>query len=71
MRQKKNIGAVLAPRSAPAGGKINPDFFDENFKFIQYLGDASGRREAKANEADFKDVEALHEPPSCWVSKKP
>ena len=41
---------------APLIHKLNPEFFEEDFKFIQYLGDASCRREAKANAADFKDA---------------
>ena len=49
---------------APVIHKLNPEFFDEDFKFIQYLGDASGLREAKANAADFKDANAARR--SFW-----
>ena len=44
--------------------RFNPGFFDEDFRFIQYLGDASGLREAKANAADFKDSNAARR--SFW-----
>jgi len=40
---------------APVLRKLNPNFFAEDFKFIRYLGDANGMREARANAADFRD----------------
>jgi hypothetical protein len=40
---------------APVLLKLNPNFFAEDFKFIRYLGEASGVREARANAADFRD----------------
>jgi hypothetical protein len=49
---------------APVIRKLNPAFFEEDLKFIQYLGDASGVREANANAADFKDANAARR--SFW-----
>jgi hypothetical protein len=34
--------------------KLNPDYFDEDFKFIQYLGEATDFREAEVSVADFR-----------------
>ncbi len=48
----------------PVIRKFSQDFFDEDFRFIQYLGDASSLREAKANAADFKDANAARR--SFW-----
>lgn len=41
---------------APLVRKISPEFFEEDFRFIGYLGGTTGLREAKANAADFKDT---------------
>ena len=41
---------------APVSRKLNPDFFAEDFKFIHYLGEASGSREVRASAADFHDT---------------
>ena len=41
---------------APVLRKLKPDFFEEDFNFIHYLGEASGSREVRASAADFQDV---------------
>ena len=41
---------------APVLRRVKPDFFAEDFKFIGYLGEATGVREARANAADFQDA---------------
>jgi hypothetical protein len=41
---------------APLLGRATPDLFAEDFKFIQYLGEATGLREANACALDFQDA---------------
>ena len=41
---------------APLIRKISPDFFHEDFKFIRYLGDSVGVREATVDLQNYKDV---------------
>src|SRR5258708_1194938 len=49
---------------APVVRKLKPEFFTEDFRFIQYLGETSRLREAKANAADFKEANAARR--SFW-----
>jgi hypothetical protein len=44
--------------AAPLIRKLNPSFFDEDFKFISYLGDSTSLREANACAAEFQDANA-------------
>jgi hypothetical protein len=41
---------------APVIRKISPDFFFEDFKFIRYLGDSLGVRDASVDIRNFGDV---------------
>jgi hypothetical protein len=41
---------------APVIRKISPDFFFEDFKFIRYLGDSSGVRDAGVDIRNYGDV---------------
>jgi hypothetical protein len=41
---------------APVVRKLRPNSFNEDFKFISYLGEATDFREAKAHAADFQDA---------------
>jgi len=43
---------------------LKKDFFAEDFRFIRYLGEATGVREANANAADFHDANSAR--PSFW-----
>ena len=36
--------------------KLQPAFFNEDFKFIDYLGEATDLREVSAYAADFQDA---------------
>lgn len=49
---------------APVLRRVKPDYFAEDFKFIGYLGEVTGVREAKANAADFQDANLAR--PSFW-----
>lgn len=41
---------------APVIRKISPDFFVEDFKFIRYLGDSVGVRDATVEIRNYSDV---------------
>ena len=41
---------------APVIRKISPDFFFEDFKFIRYLGDSLGVRDASVDIRNYSDV---------------
>jgi len=41
---------------APVIRKISPDFFFEDFKFIRYLGDSLGVRDATVDIRNYSDV---------------
>jgi hypothetical protein len=41
---------------APVVRRLDPDFFDKDFKFIRYLGMATGGREVQAEILSFQDV---------------
>jgi hypothetical protein len=45
---------------APVVRIFNSDFFQEDFEFIRYLGDAADVRQAKADVLDFKDSDRKH-----------
>jgi len=45
---------------APVIRLIWPSFFDEDFKFIRYLGDAMDARQAKVDVLDYKDSDRKH-----------
>jgi hypothetical protein len=41
---------------APSVRKLNPNVFAEDFKFIRYLGAATGLRDASEDVLNFRDV---------------
>jgi hypothetical protein len=45
---------------APLVRAIDREFFVEDFKFIRYLGDSIGRREANVELLDFNDSNRRH-----------
>ena len=45
---------------APLIRLVMPGHFQEDFKFIQYLGNAADARQAKVDVLDFKDVDRKH-----------
>jgi hypothetical protein len=47
--------------------RVKPIFFDEDFKFIRYLGEATDVREADASAAYFQDTNFPR--PSFWRSR--
>ncbi|MHC1767471.1 MAG: hypothetical protein AB9869_24855 [Verrucomicrobiia bacterium] len=44
---------------APVLRRMTPGFFDEDFKFIRYLGSATGGREVQAEVLSFQDVNRM------------
>ena len=42
---------------APVFRLIKPSFFEEDFKFIRFLGEALDGRQAKVEVLDFKDTD--------------
>jgi hypothetical protein len=42
---------------APVLRTVNKDFFQDDFNFLRYLGDALDARQAKVDVLDFKDTD--------------
>jgi len=47
--------------------RFNPSYFDQDFKFIRYLAEATDFREAEASVADFRDANVAN--PSFWRTR--
>jgi hypothetical protein len=43
---------------APVMGKLNSNFFAEDFKFIRYLGESTGLQEVGADLLNYQDANA-------------
>jgi hypothetical protein len=49
---------------APLLRRLNPDFFADDFRFIRYLGESTGVRDAEVDVMNFHDLNVGN--PSFW-----